>query len=165
MRVNNKGGTQIFNITSIFSSQDEGYKAPSPKPLLCIEHVGPFCSDSEVRFNMKEGVLDSCSIVPSIEDVEFHVISHNRIFQPHASMSRKEVEEQTWRNATHFFYQTMNIEVSPPKMNINGLYIFITDSVTCMATHKHVLQPTLLSIYLMLVAQLIVQLVFYFMFS
>ena len=65
---------------------------PDSKYLLCMEHVVPFSSPTEVRSSMKERASDSHNTTPSTEDVEFHVVSHDRVHQPHSLLSRKEVE-------------------------------------------------------------------------
>ena len=52
---------------------------PDSKYLLCMEHVVPFSSPTEVRSSMKERASDSHNTTPSTEDVEFHVVSHDRV--------------------------------------------------------------------------------------
>ena len=103
-------------------------RPPNPKSLLCMVHVIPFSSHSVDRSSMKERASDSRNTAPSTEDAEFRVVSHKHVRQPPSLLSREEVEEQAWKNATHLFDQAMNNEVPPPEMDINRLYILITET-------------------------------------
>lgn len=77
---------------------------------------------------MKERASESRNVAPSTEDVEFRVVCHDRVLQTPSLLSREEVEKQAWKNVTLLYDQTMYNEVSPPEMEINGLYIPITET-------------------------------------
>ena len=77
---------------------------------------------------MKERASESRNVAPSTEDAEFRVVCHDRVLQTPSLLSREEVEKQAWKNVTLLYDQTMYNEVSPPEMEINGLYIPITET-------------------------------------
>ena len=178
-----------------FRRKMKATQPPQPQPLSFVEHVNSFSLHSEARSGSKERNSNSPTVTPSTGKVEFRVVSHVHVLQPPSStLSREEVEEQAWSNATQLFEQVKDIEVPPPQVDINGLYILITetgykwvpkelvdDPDACMQYlhqqledgtigqhignafgqwylygNTHVCsQPTLLSIYLMLLALLV----------
>ena len=104
-------------------------RPPQPQPVSSEEHVDPFSSHSEARSGIKERNSNSPTVTPSIEEVEFRVASHIYVLQLLSStLSREEIEEQAWSNATQRFDQVRDIEVPPPQVDINGLYIIIIET-------------------------------------
>lgn len=95
-----------------------------------MEHVVLFSSYSEDRSSIKERASDSRIIAPSTEDAEFRVVSHDRVLQPpyyQPPCCHGKLKNNSKGNVTHLFYQAIYIEVPPPEMDINGLYILITE--------------------------------------
>ena len=78
---------------------------------------------SEARSTTKHDRPVSQSDIPPIDDLEFVVVNHKKVLQ-----TREEIEQQAWMDATHLFGQASDNAVPPRAVDINGLYILITET-------------------------------------
>jgi hypothetical protein len=98
-----------------------------PEPALCVEHVLLSTSHSKARSSTKKQLPNSIDVSPSIEEVEFRVVSHEPILQASPTIiTCEDVEIQTWSNVTHLFYQS--IEVPLHEVEDNDFYVLITET-------------------------------------
>ena len=80
-------------------------------------------SHSEARSSTKEQTMDAAQIPSPMEASAFRVMKHS-----HVTRSREDVEAAAWRESAQLFGQAIDNGKPPPEVDVNGLYILITET-------------------------------------